>query len=256
MTNKRKKEIRALGARLGIRRRAAASRFDADGSKATSPVAHERSPRAPYAGPRGDAAPPVPLRELWACASAGVVTCDGDSGGWSLVEPPPPTAPADLVARCRTAPYLEAMDKNNWAVEARYALAQIARDIGTAYAESIRSGRPSLCPSTAPTPPAMPLPGKPVAAAAQFASDPGWRSILFSMSHPVQFQYRIDASERAYAASARGMRRERDGGVTDVTVILRGRLDDSGELWTSAVEETWVRRSDAELVAAAKGTVA
>jgi hypothetical protein len=239
MTNKRKKNIRELADREGIRRRAAATRLDADRSKPEGRGASAPATGAAYAGPRGEAAPPVALRELWACAGAGVVTCDGDSGGWTIVEPPPSSAPAELVARCRSAPYVEAMEKNNWATEARAALAQIARDIGTAYAESVRKGTPALCPSTAPTPPTVPAPGERVAAIDQFRSDPGWRSIMFSMDHPVCFQYRIEASDRAFTASARGNRREKDGSKTDVTLLLRGRLDDAGALWTTAIEEAW-----------------
>jgi hypothetical protein len=242
MTNKRKKNIRELAADLGIRRRAAASRVDADRLKSA-----DRAPAtgAAYAGPGGEAAPPVPLRELWACAAAGVVTCDGDSGGWRIVEPPPSSAPADLVAGCRSAPYVEAMEKNNWAAEARYALAQIARDVGTAYAESVRKGTPALCSSTAPTPPAVPAPGERVQAIEQFRSDPGWRGIMFSMDHPVCFQYRIEAGDRAFTASARGRRREKDGSTAEVTLILRGRLDDGGALWTTAIEEAWTVSSRA-----------
>ena len=30
-----------------------------------------------------------------------------------------------------------------------------------------------------------------------------------------------------------------DGGTSDVTLVVRGRLDDAGELWTSPVEEEW-----------------
>src|ERR1700733_1642844 len=131
------------------------------------------------------------------------------------------------------------MEKNNWATEARYALAQIARDIGTAYAESVRKGAPALCASAAPTPPAVPAPGEPVLAVDQFRTDPGWRGIMFTMDHPVCFQYRIDADDRTFTASARGSRRERDGSTTDLTLILRGRLDDAGALWTAAIEEAW-----------------
>jgi hypothetical protein len=239
MTNKRKQNIRELAADLGIRRRAAASRLDADRAKSVGPKDRAPAPNAAYAGPRGEAAPPVSLRELWACSAAGVVTCDGDSGGWTLVEPPPSAAPADLVALSRTAPYVEAMEKNNWATEARYALAQIARDVGTAYAESVRKGTPALCSSTAPTPPTIPVPGERVHAIDQFRSDPGWRGIMFSMDRPVFFQYRIEAGDRAFTASARGRRREKDGATADVTLILRGRLDDAGALWTTAIEETW-----------------
>jgi hypothetical protein len=237
MTNKRKRKVRELAADLGIRRRAAASRLDADRSGSKGGGARASADGA-YAGPRGEAAPAVPLRELWACAAAGVATCDGDSGGWTLVEPPPSTAPAELVARSRSAPYVEAMAKNNWAVEARYALAQIARDVGTAYAESVRKGTPALCASAAPTPPSVPAPGERVLALDQFRSDPGWRGIMFSMSRPVCFQYRIEAGDRAFTASARGRRREKDG-TADVTLILRGRLDEAGALWTTAIEETW-----------------
>ena len=245
MTNKRKKNIRELAADLGIRRRAAASRLDADAGR---PESADRGAGAPttgaaYAGPRGEAAPPVPLRELWACAAAGVVTCDGDSGGWTLVEPPPSGAPVELVERCRSAPYVEAMEKNHWATEARYALAQIGRDIGTAYAESVLKGTPALCASAAPTPPSIPTPGERVQAIDQFRSDPGWRSIMFSMEQPVCFQYRIEAGDRAFTASARGSRRERDGSTTDLTLILRGRTDEAGVLWTSAIEEAWTKRA-------------
>jgi hypothetical protein len=239
MTNKRKKNIREVAASLGIRRRAAANRLDADRSKSAPREAGARATGGAYAGPQGEAAPPVSLRELWACAAAGIVTCDGDSGGWTLVEPPPTTAPAEIVARSRSAPYVEAMEKNNWAVEARYALAQIARDVGTAYAESVRKGAPALCPSTAPTPPTIPPPGKPVLAIEQFRSDPGWRSILFSMNQPIHFQYRIEAGDGAFSASARGRRLEKDGSTTDLALTLRGRLDDAGALWTMAIEETW-----------------
>ncbi len=123
--------------------------------------------------------------------------------------------------------------------EARYALAQIARDIGTAYAESVRKGTPALCASTAPTPPAIPAPGERVQAIDQFRSDPGWRGIMFSMSHPVCFQYRIEAGDQAFTASARGRRREKDGRAAEVTLVLRGRLDDAGSLWTTPIEETW-----------------
>ena len=59
------------------------------------------------------------------------------------------------------------------------------------------------------------------------------------MSHPVCFQYRIEAGDRAFAASARGRRREKDGSTADVTLVLRGRLDDAGALWTTAIEEAW-----------------
>jgi hypothetical protein len=238
MTNKRKKTIRELADSLGINRRSAASQLDSDRSKSSGRGASMKAAGA-YAGPRGDAAPPVSLRELYACSAAGVLTSDGDSGGWTLVEPPPKSAPAELVERCRTARYVEAMEKNNWAVEARYALAQIGRDIATAYAESVRKGEPVLSASTAPTPPTVPAPGMPVLAIDQFRSDPGWRGIMFSMSHPIYFQYRIEAADRAFTASARGSRREKDGSMADVTLILRGRLDDSGALWTSALEETW-----------------
>jgi hypothetical protein len=237
MTNKRKKNIRELAADLGINRRAAASRLDAHRSKPAGSGA--RATGEAYAGPRGDAAPPVPLRELYACAAAGVVTCDGDSGGWALVEAPPSSAPVELVARCRSVPYVEAMEKNNWVVEARYALAQIARDIRTAYVESVHTGTPALCPSAAPTPPTVPAPNEPVQAIDQFRSDPGWRSIRFAMDRPVCFQYRVEASDRAFTASARGSRREKDGSAADVTLVLRGRLDDAGELWISAIEEAW-----------------
>jgi hypothetical protein len=239
MTNKRKQNVRELAANLGIRRRAAASRLDADRSKSVGPNDRAPAPGAAYAGPRGEAAPPVSLRDLWACSAAGVVTCDGDSGGWTLVEPPPSAAPAELVALSRTAPYVEAMEKNNWATEARYALAQIARDVGTAYAESVRKGVPTLCSSTAPTPPTIPAPGERVHAIDQFRSDPGWRCIMFSMEQPVCFQYRIEAGDRAFTASARGTRREKDGTTADVTLILRGRLDEAGALWTTAIEEAW-----------------
>jgi hypothetical protein len=239
MTNKRKKNIRELAADLGIRRRAAASRLDADRLKSADQGPRASATGAAYGGPGGEAAPPVPLRELWACSAAGVVRCDGDSGGWTIVEPPPSSAPADLVARCRSAPYVEAMEKNNWATEARHALAQIARDIGTAYAESVRRGTPALCPSAGPTPPTVPAPGERVLAFDQFRSDPGWRSIMFSMEQPVCFQYRIDAAARAFTALATGRRREKDGRTADVTLILRGRLDDAGALWTTAIEEAW-----------------
>ncbi len=239
MTNKRKKNIRELAAGLGIGRRAAASRLDAKRLESAGRAALAPVSGAAYPGPRGEAAPPVSLRELWACAAAGVVTCDGDSGGWTLVEPPPSTAPADLVARSRSAPYVEAMEKNNWATEARYALAQIARDVGTAYAESVGKGTPALCASAAPAPPTVPAPGERVQAIEQFRSDPGWRGIMFSMNQPVCFQYRIEAGDRAFAASARGRRREKDGRTADVTLILRGRLDEEGALWTTAIEEAW-----------------
>jgi hypothetical protein len=239
MTNKRKKNIRELGADLGIGRRAAASRLDAGRMKPAAPGARAPATGAAYAGPRGEAAPPVPLRDLWACSAAGVVTCDGDSGGWTIVDAPPSGAPAELVALCRTEPYVEAMEKNNWATEARYALAQIGRDIGTAYAESVRKGRPALCASTAPTPPTIPAPGERVQAIEQFRSDPGWHGIMFSMNHPVCFQYQIEAGDRMFVASARGRRREKDGGTADVSLILRGRLDDAGALWTTAIEEVW-----------------
>jgi hypothetical protein len=239
MTNKRRKAIRELAADLGVGRRAAASRLDGDRVPSAIPAARPPAPIRAYAGPQGDAAPPVPLRELWGCSAAGVVTCDGDSGGWMIVEPPPSAAPAELVALCRTPAYVEAMEKNNWAAEARYALAQIARDVGTAYAESVRKGAPALCASTAPTPTAIPAPGERVQALDQFRSDPGWRGILFSMSQPVCFQYRIEAAEREFSASARGRRRERDGRGAEVTLVLRGRLDEAGGLWTTAIEETW-----------------
>ncbi len=244
MTNKRKARIRELANDLGINRRAAASRLDAGRSRTPTPAVQALTTVAigAYSGPRGDAAPRVTLQDLWACASAGVLTCDGDSCGWALVEPPPRGAPAELVERCRSAPYLEAMDKNNWATEARYALRQIGRDVATAYAESVRKGTPTLCSSAAPTPPTVPAPGERLQAVEQFRSDPGWRSILFTMDHPIFFQYRIDAGDRAFTASARGSRREKDGGTTDLTLILRGRLDDTGELWTSAIEETWTAR--------------
>jgi hypothetical protein len=244
MTNKRKANIRELAANLGVNRRTAASRLDAGRSVSAARGAQTpaTAATAAYPGPRGDAAPGVSLHELWACAAAGVVTCDGDSCGWALVEPPPSGAPAELVERCHSAPYVDAMEKNNWATEARYALRQIGRDVATAYAESVRKGTPSLCASAAPTPPTAPAPGKPIQAVEQFRSDPGWRSILFTMDHPIYFQYRIEASDRAFTASAMGSRREKDGGTTDLTLILRGRLDDAGELWTSAIEETWTAR--------------
>jgi hypothetical protein len=98
---------------------------------------------------------------------------------------------------------------------------------------------PALCPSAAPTPPAIPAPGERVQAIDQFRSDPGWRGIMFAMDHPVAFQYRIEASDREFTASARGRRREKDGRTADVALILRGRLDDAGALWTTPVEETW-----------------
>ena len=239
MTNKRKKSIRELAADLGIHHRAAASRLDAGRKPSTGREARPAASGAAYAGPQGEAAPPVTLRELYACSAAGVVTCDGDSGGWTLVESPPSSAPAELVALCRTAPYVEAMEKNNWATEARYALAQIARDVGTAYAETVRKGAPALCPSTAPTPPTIPAPGERVQAIDHFRSDPGWRGIMFSMNHPVAFQYRIEAGDRAFTASARGRRREKNGDTADVTLVLRGRLDDAGALWTTPIEEAW-----------------
>jgi hypothetical protein len=239
MTNKRKKNIRELAAGLGIRRRAAASRLDAARLESKGGGARAPATGAAYPGPRGESAPPVPLRELYACAAAGVVTCNGDSGGWTVVEPPPSSAPVELVALCRSAPYVEAMEKNNWATEARHALAQIARDVGTAYAESVRKGTAALCASAAPTPPTVPAPGERVQAIDQFRSDPGWRSIMFSMDQPVCFQYRIEAGDRAFTASARGSRREKDGSTTDLTLSLRGRLDDAGELWSSAIEEAW-----------------
>jgi hypothetical protein len=239
MTNKRKKKIRELADGLGIHRRAAASRLDADRSESAGRAARAPATGAAYSGPRGEAAPPVSLRELYVCSAAGVATCDGDSGGWKLVEPPPSHAPAELVALCRSAPYVEAMEKNNWVTEARYALAQIARDIGSAYAESVRKGTPALCVSTEPTPRTVPAPGERVQAIAQFRTDPGWRGIMFSMDQPVCFQYRIEAGDRAFTASARGKRREKDGSTADVTLILRGRLDDAGALWTAAIEETW-----------------
>jgi hypothetical protein len=240
MTDKRKKNIRELAASLGIRRRAAASRLDGGRSESAGGGGHAPAGGAAYAGPRGEGAPPVPLRELYACVAAGVATCDGDSGGWRLVEPPPSGADIELVARCRSTPYVEAMEKNDWATEARQALAQIARDVGTAYAESVRKGTPALCASAAPTPPTVPAPGERVQAIDQFRSDPGWRSILFSMDRPVCFQYRIEAGDRAFTASARGSRREKDGRTTDLALILRGRLDETGALWTSPVEETWM----------------
>jgi hypothetical protein len=59
------------------------------------------------------------------------------------------------------------------------------------------------------------------------------------MQQPVCFQYRIEAGDRAFTASARGTRREKDGSTADVTLILRGRLDDAGALWTTAIEEAW-----------------
>jgi hypothetical protein len=241
MTNKRKKNIRQLATTLGIGRRAAASRLDADRSGPAARGGHAPAEGAAYAGPRGDGAPPVPLRELYACATAGVVTCDGESGGWTLVEPPPRTAPVALVERCRSAPYVEAMEKNNWATEARQALAQIARDIATAYAASVVAGEPALCGSAAPTPPAVPGPGQRVLAHEPFRSDPGWRGIMFAMDRPVCCQYRLVAGDRMVTASARGSRQERDGSTTDVALVLRVRLDDAGELWTSAIEETWTR---------------
>ena len=238
MTDKRKKNVRELAESLGIRRRAAASRLDANRSESVDRRKHPAAGAA-YTGPRGEAAPPVSLRELYACAAAGVVTCDGDSGGWTLVEPPPSSADVELVARCRSSPYVEAMEKNNWATEARYALAQIARDVGTAYADSVRKGTPALCASAAPTPPTVPAPGEPVQAIDQFRSDPGWRSIMFSMDRPICFQYRIEAGDRTFTASATGTRREKDGGTTDLNLVLRGRLDDTGALWTTAIEEAW-----------------
>jgi hypothetical protein len=240
MTNKRKKSVRELASTLGINRRAAASRLDARASsgKAKAPG----RPTEAYAGPRGDAAPGVSLRELWACASAGVVRCDGDSGGWSLVEPPPEGAPADLIDRCRSAAYLDAMEKNNWATEARHALGQIGRDIATAYAESVRKGKPALGPSTAPTPPAIPQPGKPVRAIDVFTTDPGWRSIMFAMNQPVAFQYRIETGDRRFTARATGLRSEADGTTTEVRLEFSGHLDGRGALWTSAIEETWSRQ--------------
>ena len=104
---------------------------------------------------------------------------------------------------------------------------------------TVRKGAPALCSSTAPTPPTIPAPGERVHAIDQFRSDPGWRGIMFSMDQPVCFQYRIEAGDRAFTASARGRRREKDGATADVTLILRGRLDHVGALWTSAIEEVW-----------------
>ncbi len=243
MTNKRKKNIRELAADLGIRRRAAASRLDASRSEPTDPGARARESGAAYAGPRGEAAPPVPLREALPRPARRGERADVRrrfrAGGGRSSTPLRGGAPADLVRGCRSAHYVEAMDKNNWATEARYALAQIARDVGTAYAESVRKGTPALCASTAPTPPMVPAPGERVQAIDQFRSDPGWRGILFSMDHPVCFQYRIEAGDLAFPASARGRRRETDGRTADVSLILRGRLDDAGALWTSAIEEAW-----------------
>ena len=226
MTNKRRKSVRDLAASLGINRRAAASRLDA--SRATA-----------YSGPRGDAAPGVSLRELWACAGAGVLRCDGDSGGWSLVDPAPAGAPSELVARVRSAPYVDAMEKNNWASEARHALAQIGRDIATAYADSVRTGKPALGPSAAPAPPMVPEPGKRVQAIDVFRTDPGWRGIMFAMDRPLAFQYRIDGDDRRFRATATGLRRETDGTRTELRLVLSGYVDAGGELWISPIQETW-----------------
>ncbi len=243
MTNKRKANIRKVAAELGINRRAAATRLDAGKppsiAQATKTSTSAIAATAAYAGPRGDAAPGVPLRELWACAAAGLLTCDGDSCGWAPIEPPPSGAPAELVERSRSAPYVQAMEQNNWATEARYALRQIGRDVATAYAESVRSGAPALCLSTAPTPVAIPEPGESVLAVDVFRTDPGWRSIGFTMSWPVSFQYRIEAGDRGFTAMAKGRRREGDGRTSHVTLSLRGRIDDAGELWTSAIDELW-----------------
>ena len=247
MTNKRKKNIRELAAELGVGRRAAASLLDATRPASATGGADAPAAGAVYAGPRGEALPTVSLRELHACAAAGVVTCDGDAGCWGFAEPPPSSASAEIVARCRSAPYVEAMKKNNWATEARYALAQIARDVGTAYAESVRKGTPALCVSAAPTPPAVPEPCEPVLAVDQFQSDPGWRSIMFTMSHPVYFQYRIEAGDRAFTASARGRLREKDGSTTHVTLSLRGRLDEGGALWITPIEEVWTSARDGQV---------
>ena len=98
MTNKRKENIRKLADRLGIRssRRSESARRGPVGFSGSGVGAANTG--AAYAGPRGEAAPPVPLRELWACAAAGVVTCDGDSGGWTLVEPPQPSPRRDCRA--------------------------------------------------------------------------------------------------------------------------------------------------------------
>ena len=239
MTDKRKKNIRELAASLGIRRRAAASRLDAGRSEPAGGGGRAPATGAAYSGPRGEAAPPVSLRELYACVAAGVVTCDGDSGGWKLVEPPPGGADVELVARCRSAPYVEAMEKNDWAPRRATRWRRIARDVGAAYAESVRRGTPALCSSAAPTPPTVPAPGERVQAIDQFQSRSrlAQHHVLDGPPHllPVPHRSRRPGVHRVGKGESPREGRQHDGPRADPP-RASGR---SGRAGPRPVEETW-----------------
>ena len=149
------------------------------------------------------------------CASSGPLT-------------PRPTRPATASARPEER-QVDAGDQTpDPEQEARDALAQMAKDMASAYDRSDQNGdiltpnpSPKLCPSATPVPVWLPETGiKYQSRPKEWSRDPGWSCLRFSLSDPQLFQYEVTVSAgKGFVARAR-----RRDGKDLVELSLRGEI--------------------------------
>ncbi len=151
--------------------------------------------------------------------------------------------PADQVAFCRSPVVLDFVDATAWASEGRNALGQIGKDLATAYEQSYAVGKYELCPSGPPIPRIAQTVGTKYQPSypADWNDKAGWQCLNFGMDQPMWFQYKLDSDGQRFTATARAQRRDFEGKLIDVTMVLRGEIDARTRVFNIAptIEETW-----------------
>jgi hypothetical protein len=148
--------------------------------------------------------------------------------------------PAEQVAFCMTPKVAGVAALGFWAMEARNALGQIGKDTNAAFEKRAAAGDSSLCPSAPPVPRTLQAPDTShrQTAPSEWNDHEGWECLRFAFSVPTFFQYRMDNDPTHLVATAHGQR-SLDGRVIDVTMVLRGTVENE-RFWVSPyIEESW-----------------
>jgi hypothetical protein len=142
--------------------------------------------------------------------------------------------PQDEVTACRKPEVVVFLARQIWAAEARNNIGQIARDNVDAYK---RDGK--LCPSGAPIPAELPVPGTKYQSTKEEWNGPGWGCLHFMIIDPMFFQLRYETSGPELTITAHAIFPGGDGRSTDATFVIRGHAHGGDLDIAPSIEETW-----------------